>query len=173
MTMRLALVTEFETDWARGQWADMARVWSAESPWCRVVEDPATGARVGIPSVFATEMATAPTGTRWSSAQGQLQIETFRIDTGATLEAVFEQQKKLPRRRVTSSSMQADSFSISGMQGLKKMVVRGYTRDDCTGPREPGLRQPVRWRGGREAIQNVAGPIRLRVGVAGIRPESP
>ena len=58
-----------------------------------------------------------------------MQVETFRIDTGATIEAVFEQQKKMPRRRIESSSLQADSFVITGMQGLKKMAVRGYAKN--------------------------------------------
>jgi hypothetical protein len=35
----------------------------------------------------------------------------------------------MPRRRVASSAMQADSFVITGMQGLKKMVVRAAARD--------------------------------------------
>ena len=96
----------------------------------RMVEDPVTGARLGIPATFATKVTALPSGTRWSSEQGQLQIETFRIDTGATLQAVFDQQKKLPRRRVESSNLQADSFSIGGMQGLKKMRIIGYARDN-------------------------------------------
>ena len=75
------------------------------------------------------ETPALPNGTRWASEQGQLQVETFRIDTGATLDAVFEQQKKMPRRRIASSALQADSFVISGMQGLKKMVVRGFARE--------------------------------------------
>ena len=95
----------------------------------RLAEDLATGARVGLPGRFATKTTMLQNGTRWASEQGQLQVETFRIDTGATLDAVFEQQKKMPRRRVASSALQADSFVITGMQGLKKMVVRGFTRN--------------------------------------------
>jgi peptidoglycan hydrolase-like protein with peptidoglycan-binding domain len=95
----------------------------------RLAEDVVTGARVGLPGRLATKETPGPNGTRWASDQGQLQIETFRIDTGATLEAVFEQQKKMSRRRVSSSALQADSFAISGMQGLKKMVVRGVARN--------------------------------------------
>jgi len=95
----------------------------------RMVEDPVTGARLGIPGVFATKVTALPSGTRWSSEQEQLQIETFRIDTGASLEAVFEQQKKMPRRRVSSNTLQSDSFVIAGMQGLKKMRVSGYVRN--------------------------------------------
>ena len=94
-----------------------------------MVEDPVTGARVGIPAKFATKVTPGPNGTRWSSEQGQLQIETFRIDTGATLEAVFDQQKKMPRRRVSGSTLLTDSFTIIGMQGLKKMRVVGFVRD--------------------------------------------
>ncbi len=99
-----------------------------EVAW-RLTEDTITGARVGLPGKFATKTLALPSGMRWSSDQGQMQIETFRIDTGATLEAVFDQQKKMPRRRVEASNLQGDSFTIAGMQGLKKMVVRGFAKD--------------------------------------------
>jgi peptidoglycan hydrolase-like protein with peptidoglycan-binding domain len=95
----------------------------------RLVEDPVTGARLGLPGTFATKTTVLQNGTRWASDQGQLQVETFRIDTGATLEAVFEQQKKMPRRRIESNSLQADNFVITGMQGLKKMAVRGFAKN--------------------------------------------
>ena len=80
-------------------------------------EDPVTGARLGLPGKFATKTTALQNGTRWASDQGQMQVETFRIDTGATIDAVFEQQKKMPRRRIESNSLQADSFVITGMQG--------------------------------------------------------
>ena len=99
-----------------------------EAGW-QMTEDPATGARVGIPAKYATRLATGPAGSRWSSEQGQLQIETFRVDTGATLEAVFEQQKSLPRRRITGSNLGPEAFTLAGMQGLKRMRVYGYARD--------------------------------------------
>ena len=95
----------------------------------RLTEDPVTGSRVGLPGKFATKTIALPNGTRWASDQGQMQIETFRIDTGATLDAVFDQQKKMPRRRVENSNLQGDSFIITGMQGLKRMVVRGFAKD--------------------------------------------
>ncbi len=57
---------------------------------------------MGLPAKIATRSTPGSSGTRWSSAQGQLQIETFRIDTGATLEAVFEQQKSLAKRRTNT-----------------------------------------------------------------------
>ena len=95
----------------------------------RLAEDTVTGARVGLPGKFATKVTALQSGTRWASDQGQMQIETFRIDTGATLDAVFDQQKKMARRRIERSDLQADSFVITGMQGLKKMVVRAYARN--------------------------------------------
>ncbi|AMN38802.1 serine protease [Rhodoplanes sp. Z2-YC6860] len=98
------------------------------SGW-RVVDDPVTGARLGIPSKFATKTTPGSSGTRWSSEQGQLQIETWRVDTGATIAAVFDQQRKMPRRRLSGSSLLSDSFTIIGMQGLKKMRVVGFARD--------------------------------------------
>ncbi|MCW5689771.1 MAG: peptidoglycan-binding protein [Pseudolabrys sp.] len=96
----------------------------------RLVEDPVTGARVGVPTKLATVAARAPSGTRWSSEQGQLQIETFRIDTGASLDALFEQHtKETARRKVRFSAMRDQHFVVSGMQGLKKFHTRVYARD--------------------------------------------
>jgi hypothetical protein len=88
-----------------------------------------TGAHLGLPLKLATQTAAAGTGTRWSSAQGQLQIQTFRLlDT--TLEAAFERQKKEPvSRRVGYNVLRGDFFVISGTQGLKKFYVRGSARD--------------------------------------------
>jgi hypothetical protein len=96
----------------------------------RLVEDAATGIHLGLPAKFATENAAIHGGNRWSSAQGQLQIETFRISNGATLEAVFEQQKKEPTgRRVSSSVLRPEFFVVSGTQGLKKFYVRAAAND--------------------------------------------
>ena len=48
----------------------------------------------------ATHESQVRSGTRWQSAQGQVQIETFRIrEPGATLATVFEDQKKEPPNR--------------------------------------------------------------------------
>jgi hypothetical protein len=94
-----------------------------------VIDDPVIGARVGLPGKLATQSKPGASGTRWSSAQGQLQIETFRIDTGASLDAVFEQQKKMPRRRISYNVLRPDYFVVSGMQGLKKMYVRAFAKD--------------------------------------------
>ena len=41
----------------------------------------------------------ARTGSRWTSAQGQIQIETFRLHE-ASLPALFDQEKKTSQRYV-------------------------------------------------------------------------
>jgi peptidoglycan hydrolase-like protein with peptidoglycan-binding domain len=123
-----AKVTGVPTPQQRSALAAAARPRQEEIGW-RLVEDPMTGARVGVPTKIATRTTPSPSGTRWSSAQEQLQIETFQIDTGATLEAVFEQQKKQSRRRVTSSALHANDFVVSGTQGLKRFHVRGFAKD--------------------------------------------
>ncbi len=97
----------------------------------RMVEDRATGAQVGLPANRATHETPARSGTRWQSAQGQVQIETFRIrEPGATLATVFEDQKKEPpNRQIRSSAMRGNTFVITGMQGLKYFLVRAEVRD--------------------------------------------
>ena len=93
----------------------------------RVIEDPATGARFGLPGKLVPRVEASRTGSRWTSAQGQIQIETFRL-TEAALPALFEQEKKASRREIASSQLAADSFVISGVQGLKNFRVRAAAR---------------------------------------------
>jgi len=89
----------------------------------RLNEDPATGARLGLPEKLVPHAGASRTGSRWTSTQGQIQIETFRL-AEAALPALFEEQKKASRREITSSALRPDSFVISGVQGLKNFVVR-------------------------------------------------
>ena len=97
----------------------------------RVVTDPSTGVRLGLPAKLVPLVRDTARGTRWSAAHGEVQVETFRIkDPALKLAAVFEQQKKEPSTRKTEYSvLRDDNFSISGMQGLKKFSVHGYARD--------------------------------------------
>jgi hypothetical protein len=73
----------------------------------------------------------AARGTRWSAAHGEVQVETFRIpESEIKLAALFEQQKKEPaNRKVESSALRDDGFTISGLQGLKMFSVRAQRRD--------------------------------------------
>jgi hypothetical protein len=49
-------------------------------------------------------------------------------------------------------------------------TITGYAADDCTEPRESGLRQLVAWKG-RDRIDGVDNRIRIRVNFKGLRPE--
>jgi peptidoglycan hydrolase-like protein with peptidoglycan-binding domain len=96
-----------------------------------MVDDPVTGARLGIPSKQVPNKAPAKAGTRWASAQGQIQVETFKIrEPGTTLARVYEQQKKEPStRRLELNLLRPDFFILAGMQGLKKFYVRADIKD--------------------------------------------
>jgi hypothetical protein len=107
-----------------------AKVHEDEFGW-NVVVDPATGVRIGLPTKMVPNAHDAARGTRWSSAHGEVQVETFRInDPALKLAALFEQEKKQPvTRQVETSVLHDDDFFISGMQGLKRFSVRAKLRD--------------------------------------------
>ena len=96
---------------------------SATAIGWQLIEDPVTGARVRLPRKLVPQSSVSLTGSRWSSAQGQIRIETFRL-AEAALPALFEDEKKAAQRRVETSAHKGDSFIISGVQGLKNFVVR-------------------------------------------------
>lgn len=96
-----------------------------------VVLDPATGVRIGLPTKMVPRARDAERGTRWSSAHGEVQVETFRIkDAALKLSDMFEREKREPgTRKVEYSMMRDDNFIVSGMQGLKRFSVRARLRD--------------------------------------------
>ena len=100
----------------------------------KVAQDPINGIRLGVPTKLVPQMSSiAPaTGSKWSSAQGQIQIETWRLrDSGLTLASVAEREKKEPTgRKVDYSVVRPDFFVLSGLQGLKKFYVRGQIKDN-------------------------------------------
>jgi peptidoglycan hydrolase-like protein with peptidoglycan-binding domain len=92
----------------------------------RIVDDAATGMRLGLPAKLVPQSGPGKSGSRWFSAQGQVQVETFRERTG-DLPALFEQRKKEPpQRQVEFSVSGPDFFVVSGLQGLKKFYVRAH-----------------------------------------------
>ena len=112
----------------RTRLAAAAKPRQQEVGW-QLIEDTATGIYLGVPGKLASRSMPVQAGTRWTSAQGQLQIETFRVTGGATLEAVFGQQKSEPlTRKVSYSVLRPDYFVVSGMQGLKKLYVRAAAK---------------------------------------------
>ena len=94
----------------------------AAAGW-RIIDDLKTGARLGLPSALVPKTAPARMGSRWTSRGGQIDIETFHLHEGA-LAALFDTEKKVRRRTVEHSTLAPDSFVMSGMQGLKRFIVR-------------------------------------------------
>jgi len=96
-----------------------------------VVVDPATGIRIGLPTKLVPHAHDAARGTRWSSAHGEVQVETFRIkNPSRKLSTLYEQEKHEPTtRKIARSTLDDDNFIISGMQGLKYFSVRAAMRD--------------------------------------------
>jgi peptidoglycan hydrolase-like protein with peptidoglycan-binding domain len=97
----------------------------------RMVDDKATGAQIGLPTKQVPNSGPGKSGTRWFSAQGQIQVETFRIrGPGTALQDTYDQQKKEPPgRHIEVNLLRPDFFILSGMQGLKKFYVRAEVRD--------------------------------------------
>ncbi len=110
--------------------ADMVKPMQDQVGW-KIVFDQASGARLGLPMRLAPNLSVGKTGSLWSSAQGQVRIETFRFAASdATLTDVFERMKREPsERKVEQQTLKPDAFVLIGMQGLKKFHVRGYARD--------------------------------------------
>ncbi len=94
----------------------------AAAGW-RIIDDLVTGARLGLPSALVPKTAPTRMGSRWTSRGGQIDIETFHLHEGA-LPALFDDEKKVRRRTVEHSTLTPDSFVMSGMQGLKRFIVR-------------------------------------------------
>jgi hypothetical protein len=101
-----------------------------EAAGWRVIDDEASGARLGVPLKLVPQRTAGKSGTRWASARGEVQVETFQIKPIDSLAAAFEQQKREPPgRQVEYSVLRPDFFVLSGLQGLKKYYVRGHVRD--------------------------------------------
>jgi peptidoglycan hydrolase-like protein with peptidoglycan-binding domain len=114
----------------RAQLAALSKEKQDQVGW-RMVDDRVTGAQIGLPTKQVPNSGPGKTGTRWFSAQGQIQVETFRMrGPGTTLADLFDQQKKEPPgRHIEVNLLRPDFFILSGMQGLKKFYVRAQIRE--------------------------------------------
>jgi len=95
----------------------------------QILDDQATGTRIGLPSKLAPRSSAGKAGTHWQSARGEVQVDTFRIAAkGTTLASVLDQQKKDPAgRTVEYTVIKPDFFVLSGLQGgVKKFYVRAH-----------------------------------------------
>jgi hypothetical protein len=116
----------------RAKLAESARSKQERAGW-RIVEDAATGARLGVPDKLVPQSSQAADGGRWQSVHGEVKIETFRVaGAGTTLTSVIERMRKdKPSRKTDYQLVKPDFFVISGLQnGVKKFYTRAQIKGD-------------------------------------------
>ena len=103
-----------------------------ESVGWRIVMEPTSGARLGIPARLVPQQSTDANGSKWTSPTGTVQVLlTRRKEANPTTAKLAELEKKEPAgRKVDYTVVKPDFFVLSGLQGLKKFYVRGTLRGD-------------------------------------------
>ena len=115
----------------RGVLAETAKRRQDTVGW-KIVTDPGTGARLGVPSKLVPQQSSDANGAKWNSSTGTIQIQlSRRKEANPTTAKLAEQEKKEPAgRKVEYSVVKPDFFVLSGMQGLRKFYVRGQYKGD-------------------------------------------
>ncbi len=103
-----------------------------ESVGWKIVTEPTTGARLGVPTKLVPQQSSDANGAKWTSANGTVQVLLVRRkEANPTTAKLAEQEKKEPPgRKVDYSAVKPDFFVLSGLQGLKKFYVRGTFKGD-------------------------------------------
>jgi peptidoglycan hydrolase-like protein with peptidoglycan-binding domain len=114
----------------RGVLAETARRRQENVGW-KIVTDPGTGVRLGIPTKLAPQQSSDANGAKWTSPTGTIQIQLARRkEAGPTAAKLAEREKKEPGRNIDYTVVKPDFFVLSGLQGLKKFYLRGTFRGD-------------------------------------------
>ena len=114
----------------RGTLADTARRKQESVGW-KIVTDPGTGVRLGIPTKLVPQQASDANGTKWTSPTGTIQIQLARRkEAGPVTAKLAEREKKEPGRNIDYTVVKPDFFVLSGLQGLKKFYLRGTFKGD-------------------------------------------
>jgi peptidoglycan hydrolase-like protein with peptidoglycan-binding domain len=98
----------------------------------KIVTDPGTGVRLGIPTKLVPQQSSDANGAKWSSPTGTVQVVlTRRKEANPTTAKLAEQEKKEPAgRNIDYTVVKPDFFVLSGLQGLKKFYLRGTFKGD-------------------------------------------
>lgn len=115
----------------RGALADTARRKQESVGW-RIVTEPATGARLGVPTKLVPQLTSDASGAKWTSPTGTVQVLlTRRKEANPATTKLAELEKKEPAgRTIDYTVVKPDFFVLSGMQGLKKFYLRGTFKGD-------------------------------------------
>jgi hypothetical protein len=119
------------TQQERAALADAARRKQESVGW-KVVTDPVSGARLGIPAKLVPQQTNDANGSKWRSADGTVEVLlTRRKEANPTISALADREKKEPPgRTVDYTVVKPDFFVLSGLQGAKKFYSRGTFKGD-------------------------------------------
>jgi peptidoglycan hydrolase-like protein with peptidoglycan-binding domain len=110
--------------------AETARRRQDNAGW-KIVTDPVTGSRLGIPTKLVPQQTSDAQGSKWSSPTGTTQVLlSRRKEADPTTAKLAEVEKKQPGRTVDYTVVKPDFFVLSGLQGLKKFYLRGSFKGD-------------------------------------------
>ncbi|MBR0850465.1 peptidoglycan-binding protein [Bradyrhizobium diazoefficiens] len=115
----------------RAALAETARRKQDSVGW-KIVTEPVSGARLGIPGKLVPQQASDANGSKWTSPTGTVQVLfSRRKEANPTTAKLAEAEKKEPAgRKVDYTVVKPDFFVLSGLQGLKKFYVRGTFKGD-------------------------------------------
>jgi peptidoglycan hydrolase-like protein with peptidoglycan-binding domain len=111
--------------------AETARRRQDNAGW-KLVTDPVTGSRLGIPTKLVPQQTSDADGTKWTSPTGTIQVLlNRRKEAGPTTAKIADEEKKNPPgRKVDYTVVKPDFVVLSGMQGQKKFYLRGTFKGD-------------------------------------------
>jgi peptidoglycan hydrolase-like protein with peptidoglycan-binding domain len=110
--------------------AETARRRQDNAGW-KIVTDPGTGVKLGIPTKLVPQQTGDANGTKWTSPTGTTQVLlTRRKEAGPTTAKLADKEKKEPGRTVDYTVVKPDFFVLSGLQNLKKFYLRGSVKGD-------------------------------------------
>jgi peptidoglycan hydrolase-like protein with peptidoglycan-binding domain len=115
----------------RGVLAETAKRRQENVGW-KIVTDPGSGVRLGVPTKLVPQQSSDATGAKWSSATGTIQVLLARRkEANPTSAKLAERERKEPAGRgIDYTVVKPDFFVLSGLQGLKKFYVRGTFKGD-------------------------------------------
>ncbi|MBV9460826.1 MAG: peptidoglycan-binding protein, partial [Bradyrhizobium sp.] len=105
--------------------ADTARRKQESVGW-KLITDPVSGARLGIPAKLVPQQVSDANGSKWSSPDGSVQVQlSRRKEANPTMAALADREKNdPPGRTVDYTVVKPDFFVLSGLQGQKKFYIR-------------------------------------------------
>ncbi len=118
----------------REQLAASAKKLQTAVGW-KLIGDPGTGMRTGLPSKLAPQQTGDANGTTWRSASGAIAIAlTRRKAADINIIRLMGQERAAAGRKVTYAMSRPDYFVLSGTedtaQGTRNFYQRGHVRGD-------------------------------------------